>query len=507
MFRRAGARRARAAGRQVNDLAQSYPVPGPRRSISRAIRLTAFGLVLVAFFVRVVSLDYQSLWRDEVDVLRFSALPLSRLIEDLWKEGHNGPLYYLLMRPWLSAAGETEYGLRFPSAVLGVLAVALTWQVGRRMVGTKAATLATLIATVSPYLIWYGQDGKMYTMVATLTLVAMLCLWRGFSSGGRRYWAGFVLAASLAFYVHLLSALMIGVYAAALPVLWPHYRTRWRAWLICVALLTLPYLPLAVWQMPWLLATFNTGHPHYSVREVLSLLLELYTRGVAQVGGWVVPAAFLFAVLMGVFGPRESRPGAARRRVLLTVWLILPIALIYLVSLRVPVFEPRYLIFISPAFYLLAALGVCRLRRLSLTLAGATLALVLTFSLLGLSIQATHPMKSDFRNAASYVSVHRLPGDAVLFQMPYVRYTFEYYFGSDYAALDGPWTNGGRSAAAAQRELADRLHGLDSVWFIQSESQLWDERQLTQEWLGDHGRLTDEAHFALVDVWRYALDQ
>ena len=86
--------------------------------------------------------------------------------------------------------------------------------------------------------------------------------------------------------------------------------------------------------------------------------------------------------------------------------------------------------------------------------------------------------------------------------MPYNHYTFDYYFGEDYTLLEGPWTNGGQNAGQVRMELSGMLGGSDSVWYVQSESQLWDARDLTQSWLGEHGWATEEAHFALVDVWR-----
>ena len=491
----------------MNELTHLFRFDKPGLPISKAIRVAVLLLPVVAFLLRAASLDAQSLWRDEVDVIRFASWSPAELTESLWKEGHNGPLYYVLMRLWLSLAGKSEFSLRFLSVCCSVLAVVLLWQVGRKMVGPKAATIAALIVTLSPYMVWYGQDAKMYAMVSALSLLAMLCLWRGLSGEGTKYWVGFVLAASLAFYIHMLSALMIGVYAAALPIFWPDFRHRWRGWLLSLGLLTLPYLPLAAWQLPWMVRTFDTGHPEYSLRQILSLLLNLYTRGVAQVGGWIVPVLFLFALLMGIFGPRETVRHDVRRRLFLAVWLGLPVGLVYLVSLRVPVFEPRYLIFIAPAFYLLVALGIERLQRLSIFLAGTTLAVMLSFNLLGMAVQATQPLKSDFRGAAAYVAVRRGAGEPILFQIPYGRHTFDYYFGEGYTALEGPWTNGGQGAAQVGAELSGLLAGYDSVWYVQSESQLWDARGLTQVWLTEHGRAVDMARFALVDVWRYELKE
>jgi mannosyltransferase len=472
---------------------------------SKAASTAVLLLILVAFLLRAVSLDAQSLWRDEVDVIRFATESPAELTKGLLREGHNGPFYYVVMHVWLFLVGSSEFGLRFLSLACSVLAVALLWRVGERMIGARAAMLAALIAAVSPYLVWYGQDAKMYAMVSALSLAAVLCLWRALSGEGTKYWVGFVLAASFSLYIHLLSALMIAVFAAALPIFWPSFRQRWRGWLLSLALLTLPYLPLAAWQMPLLLRTFDTGHPQYGLRQMLSLLLSLYTRGVTQIGCWVLSAAFLFALLVGIFGPRESRGWPVRRRIFLAAWFLLPVVLIYLVSLRVPVFEPRYLIFIAPAFYLLTALGLQRLWRLSPYLAGVPLALILSFSLLGVTLQATRSLKSDFRSAAAYVFAHRQDGEPILFQMPYIQHTFDYYFGESYTSLEGPWTNGGQDVGHVQAALTDMLEEYPAVWLVQSESALWDERDLTQGWLQAHGQMQDEASFALVDVRRYEL--
>jgi uncharacterized membrane protein len=465
-------------------------------------------LTLVAFLLRASHLDAQSLWRDEVDVIRFAHWPWSRLIQSLTQTKDNGPLYYVLMRGWLALTGDSEFGLRFLSVCASVLTVPLIWRVGRRLTGERAAWMVTLLVAVSPYMVWYGQDAKMYALVGALTLLAMTCQLEALATGRRRWWAGFVVAASSSLYSHLLSALMIPVYAAVFPLTWPHGRRRWRGWLVSLGLLTLPYVPLAIWQLPLVLNTYGTGHPFYPIHEVLASLFNLYARGVALVGGWVVVAAFVFAVLSGVFssqGEGRFESGGTRSRLFLLWWLFLPIVLIYLISLRAPVFEPRYLIFVAPAFYLLAALGVVVLSRLSRIAAGLSLAVILSFSLLGVWIQATTPIKSDFRAAAAYVMTHRRGNAPIMFQMPYVRDTFDYYFDGDYVALEGPWTNDGKTEAQVGAEMSLLLENYADVWLVASESWLWDSRDLARTWLDQHTRLTDAASFALVNVYHYDL--
>ncbi len=472
-------------------------------------------LTLVAFLLRVSHLDAQSLWRDEVDVIRFASGPLPQLVQSLVKAQHNGPLYHILMRGWLGLAGDSEFALRYPSLCFGVLTVPLIYQLGRRLVGRRSALMAALLVVVAPYLVWYGQDAKMYALVLALTLLAMICQLKALTTGRRRWWLGFVVVTSFSLYVHLLSALMIPVYAAIFLLAWPRYQRRWRGWLVSFGALTLPYVPLGIWQLPLILNSYETGHPFYPINQVVALLFNLYSRGVAMVGDWPVVAAFVFAMLGGIFSLGER--GSARRhtaggpfdlgglrvRAFLLLWLFLPVVLVYLASLRVPVFEPRYLIFVAPAFYLLTALGLVSLSRLSRTVAGLSLGVLLSFSLLGVWVQATIPIKSNFRAAAAYVMAHRRNDAPIMFQMPYVRYTFDYYFDGDYTALEGPWTNDGKTEAQVAEVMTRLLEDEADVWLVASESWLWDSRDLARAWLDQNAHLVESASFALVDVYHY----
>ena len=488
--------------------------PGPLSATWKAL----LALILAAFLLRVLYLDGQSLWRDEVDVIRFANAPLPQLVRGLTQAQHNGPLYYVMMHGWLHLAGDSEFALRYPSLCFGLLTVPLLYQLGRRLLGRRAALIAALLVAVAPYLVWYSQDAKMYALVTALTLLAMLCQLQALRTGRSRWWLAFVAVVTLSLYIHLLAALMIPVYAAFFLLTWPRFRERWRGWLVSYGALTLPYVPLALWQLPLILTGYETGHPFYPLRQMVASLFNLYSRGVALVGDWWAVAVFVFAILGGLVSAWElsgdetrltSASGSARPQLRLRLWLLswlfLPLVLVYLISLRAPVFEPRYLVFVAPAFYLLTASGLVSLRRHSWAAAGVTMALVLSLSLLGLWVQATTPIKSDFRAAAAYVMTHRRDEAPIMFQMPYIRHTFDYYFDGDYTSLEGPWTNDGKTEAQVGAMMRQLLEGQPSVWLVASESWLWDSRDLTRIWLDRHARLVEAVSFERVDVYHYEL--
>jgi hypothetical protein len=329
---------------------------------------------------------------------------------------------------------------------------------------------------------------------------------------------------------------MLAVYGVVALLYYPYLRQHWRGWSISMAILTLPYLPLALWQSRLFLDGFQTGHPFYPLQQEFYLLLQLYSSGLIRFApadlltrtifspndvppvwqvvitqlqkpmvGLLPLILFIFLYLCGLFLGTKGKITNSTSRLVLVVWTLLPPLVIYLISLRAPVFEDRYLIYLVPAFYLTVALGLTELVRYSRWLAGICLGLMLLINLTGLWQQQRQPIKADFRAAAAYLSSQPYPPSAIMVQIPYLQYTLDYYYQADYTFLEGPWTNDGKSEAALDAEMTNLTAGLTDLWLVTSEGEMWDKRRLTQAWLNNHAHLVDEAHFMRVDVYYYQL--
>lgn len=586
-------------------------------------------LILVAFAVRAISLDAQSLWRDEVDALRFATAPWSEMLSNFIRPNWNGPLYFLLLRAWIALVGISEYALRFFSLIFGVLCLPLIYVLGRRLFGRVSGRrrpflegrlgrrgrpfpegrlvglCAALLVACSPYLTWYGQEVKMYTFVPALALLAIYGLRRALEDGKMRWWVVFVVASTLAFYSHILAALLIPVCALLLVVWWSHTRKRWVGVLLSLACLTLPYLLLARWQIPLTLKSRETGFYPYTLHQMVEILFNGWSLGIPGLGrpwGTALMVALAAGGLISLVIPRAREEGVFRWEALseacptwmklrldrpparqgragletclaMVCWLVTPLSVVWLISLRQPIFTDRYLIWVAPAFYLLVAQALVSLWSLGdfgRWVVGLLLSTILTLNGVNLWHQATVPVKSDFRAAAAYIADYRDPvapagstasrtddaDDAdiadidrtsdrtsgaeafrcylplvledrtlIVFQIPYGRYTFDYYFGRangrlnnvrdvrprrDYAWAEGLYTNHRApdgSYLMSQRDAAVRLRemtsGYDVIWLVATETAMWDQRGLVQAWLEDNAQRVDEAHFAQVDVYRY----
>lgn len=513
---------------------------GAPRSLLRrrdAERWLLAALLLVTFALQAGGLGFQSLWRDEVDAIRFASRPLPALLETFVTPGENGPLYYLLLRPWLETAGRGEFALRFFSTLFGVLAVALTVRLGRRLYPAQPWTLglAALLAATSPYLVWYGQEGKMYTLVVALALLSMERYVAALQRGGWARWLGYVVATSLLFYVHFVAALIVPAQVLAFPLLRGEVRrARWKGWLLSLGALILPYLPLLAWQWPLLRTAGETGYLFVPLSDMVLSLLTSYSLGVIQHGTFWALLPFVALLLAVGLRWRAPAPGGADLAFLLP-WLVVPVVGLFLVTLLRPIYTARYLIFVLPAYLLLLAAGLRAVARISRFVAAGLLVAVLALNVWGLGLQARTPVKADFRAATAYLSARLSPGDLLLFQIPYGRHSFEYYLerqaemagrprqapsgggfriflphisGGEawtYRWADGLYTNGGMAPEEAAHQMAALTADSRGVWLVASEVWLWDERGLVQAWLEAHAVRVEEAHFVRVDLTYYAL--
>jgi len=466
--------------------------------------------------LRVWDLDAQSLWRDEVDTVRFSTQPLSQLLSMFVVPGNNGPFYYLLLRPWIHFFGHVDYALRYSALLLGLLAIPLMYQVMRKWSGRGPGQLAAMLLTFSPYAIWYSQELRMYTMVVVLALAATWCWQRAFWGGQRRYWIPYVVLLSVGIYTHYLLALLIPTHMI-LTLLWPRtLRRHWWDLGLAYGFFVLPYIPLAWWQEKLLFSpTFRTGHPFVPWPEMIQKLLTVFSVGVHAIrlpaplppGARLIP--LLFLSLSGLFlkPPRlqHDEVGSPARRVGLLLWFLLPVLGLYAISLELPLFTERYLIWTMPAVYGLAGLGTWTLRRwrgLSLVAWG----MMLVLFLLGLGYQVRYPLKPDMRAAVAYVEAHRRPDSLVLLHLGYLIHAYTYYAPESRPALrEAPAPGPQGSLEQTGHDILLRLQGKKDIWLVESESAMWDPKGLVRQWLSGHAEKLGERDFVGVRVTHFRL--
>ena len=189
-----------------------------------AARLLLLSLVILAFALRLYQLDYQSLWRDEVDAILFARRELTGIFPLFVVPGHNGPLYYTILHFWIRLAGDSEFAARFFSLICGVIAVPLIFKLGEWWIGLRGSRLAALLCATSPYLIWYSQETKMYGLLFLLSMLSTHVYLLALDRNRIYHWLFYLASVVVSMYVHLLAVLIIPFHILLFLVTWPRYR-------------------------------------------------------------------------------------------------------------------------------------------------------------------------------------------------------------------------------------------------------------------------------------------
>jgi mannosyltransferase len=422
-------------------------------------------LLLIAFAVRVLSLNQQSLWFDEGWSWHLAKMPLSDMA--LTTAGDRSPpLYYALLHMWIALAGESEFAMRFISVLADVATVALVIALARLLTCSRGAAFAAgVLYALNPFAIWYAQEVRQYALVAALCTASTVFLLKwliegargeGQSSKVKRHasLAVSAVALALAVYCHYYAVFLLPAqFMVVLIALWQsaigNRKSKIVAWLIAAFAVVLSVAP-------WLLVA-SAGFAYddgffFPLNTIDGRLLEWW-RGFAAGGitrplpdWWLV--ALIVPMLIGAMGlllmPRRQ-PWPNWARLLMLVALIAGPLLAATIAVRVvypyrSVFHVRYLIYVVPVVCVLWGatftqfrVPSAKSRVIRAVAAIASIALLAALWLPVLSAYFTEPAyaRDDTRGAVKHVVEALEPGDVVV--MTRDNFAVRYYWPADKA--------------------------------------------------------------------------
>jgi mannosyltransferase len=162
-------------------------------------------ILIVAAFLRIYHLGTESLWLDELISTSFANEKDSWAIIERSQTDPNFPTYYLFLHYWVVLFGDSEYSLRFPSALAGILAVLAIYKVGRRLFGYGTGLMAALVLAFSPFHIFYSQETRVYALMALLGLLSFYFFLKVLRERTLTGQVGYVLCTSFLLYSHVYS--------------------------------------------------------------------------------------------------------------------------------------------------------------------------------------------------------------------------------------------------------------------------------------------------------------
>lgn len=118
------------------------------------------------------------------------------------------PLYYWFLKIWEMFFGHTEIALRSMSVLFGCIAIIFGYLLTKKLFNRKAACLSLLFLIISPMLVRYGQEARMYTLVTAIALAATYTLVIALQSKRKLPWVIYGILIALGLWTHYFIAIV-----------------------------------------------------------------------------------------------------------------------------------------------------------------------------------------------------------------------------------------------------------------------------------------------------------
>ena len=441
------------------------------------------GLICASIAIRLHGLSASNLWLDEANSWQVSSGSWTHMLGEL-RGSPVGPLYFILLKIWISALGDSAVALRGFSVAASVVLIFAVYRVGVRLLSRSAGLLAAALLAFSPLEMYFAQESRMYMLTS---LVAFLCLWayarwrtRAIDALAAPSWnatslALYVVAALALLLTHpVAGTLLVALNVDALVVCWrtrvregsPPYPGRSRAiisWVaaqLIIATVLLGYVAFLhldsaassqAWRTPLglevalrnvMLLPFNAiSGQHFYASDFWTALSEV-THGRGGFGRFllllVVQPLTLIVFVLALDGGIRARinsrtetsaaPSLDSGRRLLVLALVVPLILDIVISTSRGLETARYFLFVVPFLLLLLADGLMtlplRLRAVSLTVLAAAMCFGTRATKQSVS------RDSDYRSTAALLDRERMPGDRIMLQPREMNAPLRFYLHS-----------------------------------------------------------------------------
>ncbi len=440
----------------------------------------AYAVVVIGF-----GLDFRPLHNDEGVTLGVASRPSATdVLRVAVEDRHGPPLHYLLVHASLAWRYDI-LGLRLPSAVIGIVAVAVSYGFGRELVGRAGGAVVAVVTASSPIMIHLGQFARGYTaMIAAAYASAwvMLVLIR---TGKARWVAPYAVTALLLVSAHpfglfaLFSELVLMAIFAAVRL---RHGLRGQRRLAAAVVAALVLGGLALLLLRHLYAPLQGKYGVGSGTSVIKLGSQRFWErfGDAVSGSTHIGFAVALAVA-AVLGVAALAVRNRRAAIFAAVWLVLPLMLLSVLTASSGDFAPeRHLSFLLPGYAVAIAGFALELRARAGARFGGLVAAAAVAVLLAPGWVADHNELADFnadlRDASLYMAGRFGPDDVLATTAGTLSQAEDPRLVGAYAVLAAPnssplasWQHAGSARGCKLvRRIGQRGRPVGKLWLVMS---------------------------------------
>lgn len=473
-------------------------------------------ILLLGASLRLFHLDQESLWADETFTVRYTQSgDLSQLIEHI-KTTEGAPFgHYLLLQYWIRIFGHSEFSVRFPSVIFGVLSISLLYLLGKKMFNEKVGVISALLLSTSMLQVLFSQEARLYAMYGFLALLStyLLCFIierekKNMFTSWFYLWYGVVMIVAfyvnyLTFFLLLFHWLVLSLYKGQFSMKKMLYRT------IVILLFAIPLLPLVKDQ----LFVGSSGLTEVLIKKGLPSFLASFGMFF-----YALPLILFFAAIEIIIYYKEKiippleklfSPYAFLSIITIfsTIYLYLvfkPLSLFGIAFTRFPITHSYFIIrhsyFLVPILYLTLAYGITSLK--SRKIAMFCLGILLVTNIIALNEYYSNTTKAQWQEATEYLKLFGSQPILVDSGGPATQFSFDYYAPEFKEITKLTWLEGRRDVKSVDEiELFFELQNKKQFWLILTPAQKKGESFIN--FLNKNFQLDFQRSFYQLNLYHY----
>jgi uncharacterized membrane protein len=407
--------------------------------MSKWVKTIVILLVLGSTIFNTIVLLPQSIRLDESQSIWVSTKSIDGILK-VNAQDVQVPLYSIILHYWIQIFGTDITVARIPSLMFFALTLPVLFILISVVSDEPTAILGMTLFALSPFILWYSQEARTYSLITLLACLNHLYFLRFFNSRGDKAKFGYFATALLGIYSHYFFGFLLvsqGLYVMAYFIkrLWQKKAVRKAHWSFFIKYILILFMFITCF-IPWILFVIRLGSAENTqplipkptafnlIQVYINFLLGFQSQAIQSLAVSLWPLFLM--ILFFLFTRKLSIRLAKIDYFVLTTFF--PVILVYLLSLYKPIFLSRYLIIVTPSLFVLLAWILRNFEAKLISGISISMLLLMLFSLNYQDKSELNPVKEDYRDVASTISNLVTPQDIVVLSAPFTTYPVEYYY-------------------------------------------------------------------------------
>lgn len=396
-----------------------------------------FFILFTALILRLILID-QSFWLDEaIEILAVKNYSYTTLITQYSLGDFHPPMYHLILKFWTGIFGYSEIGARSLSVVFGILTIYFIYKIAKFYLSKKNSLLAAGFIALSPLHVYYSQEARMYAAAAFFVSVSVYYFLKLLKEEKLSNWIYFLTSVVLFLYTDYLPHLMLAVFNIFIFWKWKElnsvFKKRWLLTQIVFAVCITFWLPFFIKQLEIGLRASNDTPlwgevvGGFSLKALPLTAAKFIIGRISFYNKILYSLIFFTASLLVAFLILQNIKNLTKEKILLGLWLIVPLTLGWLISLFIPIYSYFRFLFVLPAMYLFLASGIETFKSKNTRYFFSSLIIIV--NLISLFVFWLNPRfhHEDWKTAVSWIEDKAMINSAAIFVTDNQTAPYKYY--------------------------------------------------------------------------------